>query len=57
MLAITKIDLADEELLDQLKDNLPVNVPYLFISSVQQKGLIELKDLLWKTLTMPVDPV
>jgi len=56
ILAITKIDLADEEILDQIKDNLPDNVPYIFISSVQQKGLTELKDLLWKTLTTPVDP-
>lgn len=56
VLAITKVDLADDEILNQIRSNLPVNVPTVFISSVQQYGLVELKDLLWKTLTTPVDP-
>ncbi len=56
ILAITKIDLANDEILDQIRSNLPINVPTVFISSIQQYGLIELKDLLWKTLTTPVDP-
>ena len=55
VLAITKTDLADDELLDQIKSKLPVDVQTVFISSVQQQGLIELKDLLWKTLTTPVE--
>ncbi|MBO0949953.1 GTPase ObgE [Fibrella forsythiae] len=56
VLAITKVDLADDEILNQIRSNLPVNVPTVFISSVQQYGLVELKDLLWKTLTSPVNP-
>lgn len=55
VLAITKIDLADSESLDRTKSNLPTNVPTVFISSVQQRGLTELKDLLWKTLTQTTD--
>ncbi|MEZ0538456.1 GTPase ObgE [Fibrella arboris] len=55
LLAITKIDLVDNDALNQIRSNLPENIPYVFISSVQQYGLTELKDVLWKTLTAPVD--
>jgi GTP-binding protein len=34
---------------------LPADIPHLFISSVTGKGLVELKDLLWKVLTAPVN--
>ena len=50
-LAITKSDMLDEELTQALRKELPKDVPALFISSVAQKGLNELKDLLWKLLT------
>ena len=49
VLAISKSDLLDEELMEEIRKDLP-EVPYLFISSVAQKGLSELKDLLWKQL-------
>jgi len=49
LLAISKTDLADEELLELVQADLP-DVPYTFISSVTQKGLTELKDLIWKHL-------
>lgn len=49
LLAITKSDLLDEELQTELEKDLPV-VPYVFISSVAQKGLTELKDLIWKNI-------
>lgn len=55
VLAVTKTDLVDDETLDRTKSNLPTNVPTVFISSVQQRGLTDLKDLLWKTLTQTVD--
>lgn len=55
VLAITKIDLADDEILNQIRTNLPIDVPTVFISSVQQAGVTELKDLLWKTLTTPIE--
>ena len=39
----------DDELKDEIKKDLP-DVPYLFISSVAQMGLVELKDMIWKCL-------
>jgi len=50
VLAITKSDLLDEELKEALSEDLPEGIPYVFISSVAQTGLMELKDLLWKEL-------
>lgn len=50
VLAITKSDLLDEELMEALSEDLPEGVPYVFISSVTQTGISELKDLLWKEL-------
>lgn len=49
VLAITKADMLDEELKEQMKADIP-EIPYLFISSLAQQGLVELKDLLWKKL-------
>lgn len=50
LLAISKSDLLDEELKDELKKELPNNIKTLFISSVANQGLTELKDALWKML-------
>ncbi len=50
ILAITKSDLIDEELKELLKPELPQGLPYIFISAVAQKGLDELRDLLWRTI-------
>lgn len=49
ILAISKSDLLDRELMDEVEKDLP-DVPYVFISSVTNTGLIALKDLLWKAL-------
>jgi GTP-binding protein len=49
LLAISKSDLIDEELRAEIVLALP-DLPYVFISSVAQKGLSELKDLIWKYL-------
>ena len=49
ILAITKSDMLDEELMNSLKKELP-KIPSIFISSVAQMGLVELKDLIWKHL-------
>ena len=49
ILAISKSDLLDEELMQEIKKDLP-DVPHLFISSVTQKGMMELKDMLWEAL-------
>lgn len=50
VLAITKSDLLDEELKKALSQNLPTKIPHVFISSVAQTGLHELKDILWTEL-------
>lgn len=50
VLAITKSDLLDDELIEMLKDTLPTDLPTVFISAVSGMGLNSLKDLLWKEL-------
>ncbi|HRO74804.1 MAG TPA: GTPase ObgE [Crocinitomicaceae bacterium] len=50
ILAITKSDMLDDVMIEQMKEFLPKNIQTLFISSVAQKGLDELKDVLWKEL-------
>ena len=47
VLAVTKADMLDEELMAEMKSELPADVPSVFISSVAQKNITELKDLLW----------
>ena len=49
LLAITKSDLLDEELTSEIKKDLP-DIPFVFISSIANKGLLKLKDLIWNTL-------
>jgi GTP-binding protein len=50
VLAVTKCDLLDEELIEMLKDTLPDDLPVVFISAVTGFGLEELKDVLWREL-------
>ena len=52
LIAISKSDLLDEELKSELKSqlDLELKIDYIFISSIAQTGIIELKDLLWKQL-------
>jgi GTP-binding protein len=50
VLAVTKCDLLDDELIAMLHDTLPDDLPVVFISSVTGSGLEELKDVLWKEL-------
>ena len=50
VLAITKCDMLDEELMREMERELPEGVPHVFISAVAQMGIQELKDLLWKEL-------
>ena len=50
VLAITKSDLLDDELQQLLSQDLPDDVPTVFISAVAQKGIGELKDILWAAL-------
>lgn len=55
VIAISKSDMLDEELKTAIEKDLPADIPHVFISSVTQKGLTELKDLLWKLLNQPVN--
>jgi len=50
ILAITKSDMLDDELQAEMAKEVPEGIPAVFISSVAQKGLTELKDLLWKEI-------
>jgi GTPase len=49
VLAISKCDMSDEQMLEELRPELP-DVPYVMISSHTQMGIMQLKDLLWKVL-------
>lgn len=51
ILAISKSDLLDEELMDEIRTTLPQDIPTVFISSVTGYGLTELKDILWRAIT------
>jgi GTP-binding protein len=59
ILAITKCDMLDAEMMAQMKKELPKRVDHVMISSVARFGLDELKDKLWKKLhgTFPADHV
>jgi len=50
LLAISKCDMLDDELLKEVKKDLPEGIPSIFISSLTNKGITELKDLIWRTL-------
>jgi len=49
MLGISKADLLDQELIDEIKKDLP-KIPVQFFSSITQQGITALKDELWKTI-------
>lgn len=46
-LAITKIDMMDDEMQKQMVSDLPKDIPYVFISAVANKNIDALKDVLW----------
>lgn len=50
LLAITKSDMLDEELEQEMALQVPKDIPYLFISSVSGKNIQPLKDLIWKEI-------
>lgn len=49
ILAITKSDLLDDELRNEVDQSFNIDIPYVFISSVARTGLNELKDLIWRS--------
>jgi len=50
LLAITKSDMIDEELEAEIRQTLPAEVPSIFISSLTNKNIQPLKDMIWKAL-------
>jgi GTP-binding protein len=50
VLAISKSDMLDKELMQEISAQLPTEIPHVFISSVTNAGLQQLKDLLWEKL-------
>ena len=50
ILAISKSDMLDEELMKEMKEQLPQGIPTLFISSVSQYNLEKLKDMIWQAI-------
>jgi GTP-binding protein len=50
LLAVSKSDMLDDELKAEIKKELPGDLPAVFISSITQQGIVELKDLIWKNL-------
>ncbi|MBU2915993.1 GTPase ObgE [Reichenbachiella agariperforans] len=50
MLAVTKADMLDEDLITEMTKELPQGVPAIFISSVAHYNLDKLKDMLWEKL-------
>ncbi len=55
LIAISKSDMLDDELKAAIAEELPGDVPHVFISSITQTGLQELKDMLWETLNSEVN--
>lgn len=51
VLAISKSDLLDEELMAEIEKELPDDLPHVFISAVSGMGLTPLKDILWRAIT------
>jgi GTP-binding protein len=51
ILAITKADMLDSEMMQQMKEDIPSDLPSIFISSVSQYNLDKLKDVLWQAIT------
>ena len=50
VLAVTKCDLLDDELMEMLKAELPNDLPVVYISAVTGYGIDQLKDILWEEL-------
>jgi len=51
LLAVTKADLLDEELKEEIRQTLPQSVETVMISSITGEGIAVLKDLLWRLLS------
>ncbi len=50
ILAISKADMLDAELMEEMRATLPTDIPHMFISSVSGYNIQQLKDTIWKVL-------
>ena len=50
ILAVTKCDMLDEQMMEELKETLPEGLPSILISSITGLGITELKDVIWEEL-------
>ena len=50
LLAISKVDMLDEELMKEMEREIPKDLPFVFISSISQFNLEKLKDLIWQAI-------
>jgi GTP-binding protein len=57
ILAITKCDMLDDELTAAIKNELPLHVKSVFISSISGLGIMELKDAIWEELNKETNKV
>ena len=53
VIAISKSDMLDDELKAAIKKELPQHITSIFISSLTNYNLVELKDMLWRSLNTP----
>lgn len=51
VLAISKSDMLDQELIDEIAATLPADIPHVFISAVTGMNIASLKDILWAQIT------
>ncbi|HBB81448.1 MAG TPA: GTPase ObgE, partial [Cryomorphaceae bacterium] len=54
ILAVTKSDMIDEDLQAEIAVQLPKDIPHVFISSVANFNIMQLKDMIWEKLNAPV---
>ncbi len=57
ILAVSKCDMLDNIMLSQMQDELPQDIPSIFISSVSGLGIDQLKDILWTELNKECNKV
>jgi len=50
VIAVSKVDMLDDELINEIKPTLPEGIPHIFISSVANINITELKDMLWQVV-------
>ena len=55
ILAITKSDILDDDMISEMQDLIPKDIPSIFISSITNKGIPQLKDMLWKELNREIE--